>query len=126
MKKKHEIYHCPVCGNIIEVLNPGALMVCCGKPMLLLKENTSDASEEKHVPMITPTDNGYKVTIGTIQHPMTHDHYIQWIELLTGNGIMRQELSPEDKPEATFITHSKAPIARAFCNIHGLWKKKGY
>lgn len=122
MTKKHEIYRCTICGNIVEVLNPGARMVCCGKPMVLMEENTTDASTEKHVPVITPTDNGYKVTVGSTPHPMTPEHYIQWIELLTGNGIMRQELSPDSPPEATFTTSAPAPTARAYCNLHGLWK----
>ncbi len=123
MTKKHEIYRCPVCGNIVEVMNPGALMVCCGKPMLLMEENTTDASVEKHVPVITPTSNGYRVSIGSTPHPMTQEHYIQWIELLTDHCIMRKELQPDEAPEATFTTCAHTPTARALCNIHGLWKK---
>lgn len=122
MTKKHEIYRCPVCGNIVEVMNPGAQMVCCGKPMELMEENTTDASAEKHVPVITPINNGYRVSIGSTPHPMTQEHYIQWIELITDHCVMRKELQPDEAPEAVFMTCCQHPTARAYCNLHGLWK----
>lgn len=124
MTKKREIYHCLTCGNIVEVLNEGGgTLVCCGKPMELLEGNTTDASAEKHVPMVEAIEGGYKVTIGSALHPMTPDHYIQWIELLTAGRVMRQELCHDSEPTAVFMTCEKAVEARAYCNLHGLWKK---
>jgi len=71
MTQKKQIYRCNVCGNIVEVLNPGqGQLVCCGQPMELLEENTTDASLEKHVPVIEKTDLGFKVKVGSIPHPM--------------------------------------------------------
>ena len=77
MTEKKEIYKCEVCGNIVEVVHEGGgVLICCGQPMKLQKENTVDASQEKHVPII----DGKKVKIGSEKHPMTAEHYIEWIE----------------------------------------------
>ena len=123
MTKLREIYRCPVCGNIVEVLNPGVGdLVCCGKPMILLKENTTDAALEKHVPVVEKTTNGYHVRVGSVEHPMLNEHYIQWIELLTPKSVLRCELKPGCKPEATFFTNEECLCAREYCNLHGLWK----
>lgn len=123
MTKSREVYRCPICGNIVEVLNPGAgVLVCCGKPMLLLEENTTDGAKEKHVPVVEKVENGYKVKVGSVDHPMLEAHYIQWIELLTATSVLRKELKPGDKPEAIFLTDEEAICAREYCNLHGLWK----
>ena len=123
MTKLREIYRCPVCGNIVEVLNPGVGdLVCCGKPMILLKENTTDAAQEKHVPVVEKTADGYRVKVGSVEHPMLNEHYIQWIELLTPKSVLRCELKPGCKPEATFFTNEECLCAREYCNLHGLWK----
>ena len=123
MTKLKEIYRCPICGNIVEVLNAGAgELVCCGKPMILRKENTTDAAQEKHVPVVEKTTNGYHVRVGSVEHPMLDEHYIQWIELLTPKSVLRCELKPGCKPEATFFTNEEWLCAREYCNLHGLWK----
>ncbi len=125
MTEKRQVYRCPICGNIVEVLNAGAgALVCCGKPMLLLTENTTDAATEKHVPVIEPTEDGYKVMVGSTAHPMTAEHYIQWIELLTEDEVLRHELKPTDDPVAVFKTESAVIGAREYCNLHGLWGAK--
>ena len=96
----------------------------CGEPMKLMKENTSDGAREKHVPVIEPIEGGYRVTIGSVEHPMLPEHYIQWIELLTPTDVLRHELKPGEKPEAIFLTNAEAKdvTAREYCNLHGLWK----
>lgn len=65
MTKTREIYRCTVCGNVVEVVNPGAMLSCCGQPMKLMKENTTDAAKEKHVPVIEPIEGGYRVKVGS-------------------------------------------------------------
>jgi superoxide reductase len=123
MAKKLEIYKCAACGNIVEVLHGGAgELVCCGEPMQLLKENTTDASKEKHVPVIEKIDGGYKVKVGSVAHPMEAKHYIEWIELLADGKAYRQFLDPGMPPEATFLIKAGSVSAREHCNIHGLWK----
>ena len=123
MAEKLEIYKCEVCGNIVEVLHGGAgELVCCGEPMKLLKENTTDASKEKHVPVIEKIDGGYKVKVGSAPHPMEAKHYIEWIELLADGKAYRQFLEPGMPPEATFLIKAGSVSAREHCNLHGLWK----
>ena len=124
MTRNKEIYRCAVCGNVVEVVNPGAVLSCCGQPMKLMKENTTDGAKEKHVPVIEPVEGGYRVSVASVEHPMLPEHYIQWIELLTPTDVLRHELKPGEKPEAVFLTEAAAEdiVAREYCNLHGLWK----
>lgn len=123
VKNKHEIYKCSVCGNIVEVLYVGGgELVCCGKPMILQEENSQDAATEKHVPVIEETENGIKIKIGEVPHPMTEEHYIEWIEVISENIVYRKDLKPGDAPEAEFPLVKEGATARAYCNLHGLWK----
>ena len=123
MTERTQVYRCPICGNIVEVLEAGAgTLVCCGKPMVQLVANTTDAATEKHVPVIEAIDGGYKVTVGSVAHPMQDEHYIQWIELITENTVLRKYLKPGETPEAVFLTTEKTLYAREYCNLHGLWK----
>jgi superoxide reductase len=123
MTEQKQIYRCEVCGNIIEVLHPGAsALVCCGEPMKLIKENSVDAAKEKHVPVIEKTKIGFKVKVGSIPHPMIEEHYIEWIELIADGRSYRQFLSSGQKPEAEFCIKADKVEARAYCNLHGLWK----
>lgn len=117
-----EIYRCSVCGGMVEVLHPGMVMQCCGQPMTLLQGNTTDGAKEKHVPVVEAVEGGYRVTVGSVEHPMQADHYIEWIELVTKGGVLRKELQPGDNPEAVFLTTDACVCAREYCNLHGLWK----
>jgi superoxide reductase len=121
--KLNDIYKCEICGNIVQVLNANAeALVCCGKPMEKLPEQTTDEGQEKHVPIIETTKTGYKVKVGSMPHPMEEKHYIEWIELIADGKSLRQYLKPGDKPEAEFCTDAKKVSAREYCNIHKLWR----
>jgi superoxide reductase len=123
MTNKNEVYKCPLCGNIVEILHTGAgELVCCGQPMDLMGENTVDAAKEKHVPVVEKVDNGYKVSVGSVAHPMEEKHWIEWIELVADGKVYREMLSPGQTPEATFCVEAADVTARAFCNLHGHWK----
>ena len=123
MTERMQVYKCEVCGIIVEVLHDGkGQLVCCKQPMTLLVENTVDASREKHVPVIEKTASGVKVKVGSVAHPMEEKHYIEWIEIIADGKVYRQFLNPEEAPEATFDVKAKEITARAFCNLHGLWK----
>jgi superoxide reductase len=120
-----DIYKCELCGNIVEMIHSGdGTLVCCGQDMTRLEPKTADSSTEKHVPLVRREEDGYLVTVGSTLHPMTEDHWIQWIELSVDGRIMRQELKPGDKPEACFCMceEGKEVFAREYCNLHGLWK----
>lgn len=88
----------------------------------LLKENTTDAATEKHVPIIEKVEGGYRIVVGEVEHPMTEEHYIEWIQLLTENEVYTKFLNPGEKPEAFFKTDAKKLTAREYCNLHGNWK----
>lgn len=125
MAERLEIYKCNVCGNIVEVLTGGAgELVCCDEQMELLNAKCADAGKEKHVPVIERIEGGYKVTVGSVPHPMAEDHYIEWIELLADGKAYRQFLKPGDQPAATFCACKEyaSVSAREHCNKHGLWK----
>ena len=123
MAERFEVYQCEACGNIVEVLNAGkGELVCCGKPMNLLKENTVDAAKEKHVPVVEKTAAGFKVKVGEVAHPMEENHYIQWVEIIADRKAYRQFLKPGEAPEATFTIDANKVTAREYCTLHGLWK----
>lgn len=123
MPEKMEVYKCDLCGNIVEVLaGGGGDLVCCGQVMNKLVENTTDAAVEKHVPVVEKTADGYLVKVGSVDHPMTEEHLIEWIELIAGDTVYRQNLSAGDKPAACFPVTADSVTARAYCNLHGLWK----
>ena len=123
MTKRLEVYRCEVCGNMVEMVHAGiGELVCCGQPMKLMKENTVDAAREKHIPVVEKVDGGFKVKVGSVLHPMEEKHYIEWIELIADGKAYRQFLNPGDAPEALFSIEADQITARAYCNIHGLWK----
>ena len=123
MSKKLEVYKCEVCGNIVEMIHAGqGELVCCGKPMKLFVENSTDAAQEKHVPVVEQTGEGVKVKVGSVAHPMEDDHYIEWVEVITDGKAYRQFLNPGEAPEAAFAVKGGAITAREYCNKHGLWK----
>lgn len=125
MTKLREVYRCEICGNVVEILHEGTgTLVCCGQPMSLLKENTVDAAKEKPIPVIEWNKEGVTIKVGAAPHPMISEHYIEWIEIFTDKGNSRKFLKPGDKPEISFPIKTKKLGARAYCNLHGLWKSR--
>jgi len=123
MAELHQVYKCGVCGNILEVVHAGAgvNLVCCGQAMVLMRENSIDASKEKHVPVVEKGAT-LKVKVGSVPHPMEEKHYIEWIEVIADGRSYKKFLKAGDKPEAEFNVKADDAIVRAYCNIHGLWK----
>ncbi len=122
MKTKVEFYRCEVCGNIVGLIKDGGgQLVCCGQPMIKMEANTVDASYEKHVPVATRKDGKIVVEVGSEAHPMTEQHYIEWIAVVSEEGTERISLSPGEEPKAEFCDKKNAE-AYAYCNLHGLWK----
>lgn len=125
MTKLYEVYKCEVCGNMTNVVHAsGGTMVCCGKPMTLQQEKTSDQGKEKHVPVIGKSAKGIVVKLGSVPHPMEEKHYIEWIEVQDGSSLISTRLRPGEKPEAEFCVADTSAKARAYCNVHGLWTNR--
>jgi superoxide reductase len=122
--EKSRFFICEKCGNIIgEIHSSGVPMSCCGQEMKELIPNTVDAAVEKHLPVVSIDENNVSIQIGSVEHPMTEQHYIQWVYILTEHGGQRKSFSPDDKPKVTFaLSDDKAIAAFAYCNLHGLWK----
>jgi superoxide reductase len=125
MREQKEIYRCGFCGNIIEVLHgAGGKLICCEQEMIVLKENTTDAAVEKHVPVIERNSNTVTVRVGSVAHPMDENHYIEFIEIITDSRVYREFLKPGGNPETAFDVEGDVLNARAYCNLHGLWKNE--
>ena len=129
MTQRLQVYKCEICGNIVELLHEGkGELVCCGKPMKLFVENTVDAAREKHVPVVEKVSQGIKVKVGSVSHPMEAKHFIEWIEIVVDGRAYRQFLNPGDAAEALFTIEAGLTAgritARAYCNLHGLWKNE--
>ena len=120
-----ELYHCEVCGNVVEVVHEGApALVCCEKPMRKLEAGTRDKGFEKHVPVAEFSGNVLRVKVGEQPHPMENEHYIKFIEVTTADKVFRKELSAGGSPEAEFsVPEDEVTEIREYCNVHGLWKR---
>jgi len=122
-----EFYRCVHCGQIVEVVKKtGAPLVCCGEAMQKIEPGTTDAAVEKHVPVISVDGNTVTVTVGSVEHPMLPEHYIEWIALATKEGFQRKALKAGDPPTVVFALTDgdEVEAAYAYCNLHGLWKSE--
>ena len=123
MARINKLYKCNVCGNIVSVLNlSDGNLSCCGKEMIMLKANIQDGAIEKHIPVIEEKDGGYLIKVGSIEHPMEEQHYIEFIEVITENCSYRKGLKPHQKPEFFVKKNEKILYVREYCNLHGLWQ----
>ena len=122
---KQKFLKCNRCGNIIAMVHEsGVTPVCCGEKMGEMIPGTTEASVEKHVPVYRVEGNRVIVTVGSIAHPMTEEHYIEWVSLSTKLGNQRKLLTPDSAPEVCFsiCEGDEVEAVYAYCNLHGLWK----
>ena len=118
-----KFYRCSVCGKIVAVVKDTRVpLMCCGKPMEEIVPGTTDASLEKHVPVFEVKDNVVIVTVGSVEHPMLPEHYIEWVALKTKYGNQRKALKPGDAPKACFalLPGDEVEAVYAYCNLHSL------
>ena len=122
-----KFFRCDHCVNFVGVINDaGVPMMCCGQKMTEVVAGTTDAAVEKHVPVVTVDGNIVKAVVGSVEHPMIEEHYIEWIALETEKGVQRKTLKAGDAPAAEFAltADDKVVAAYAYCNLHGLWKSE--
>ena len=122
---KQRFFICEHCGNIIAMVkDKGVPVMCCGQKMTELIPGTTEASTEKHIPVYTVEGNKVSVNVGSVTHPMTEEHYIEWISLQTKHGNQRKQLLPTDEPKACFCIcdGDEVEAVYAYCNLHSLWK----
>lgn len=119
-----KFFICEHCGNIVGIIhNAGVPLMCCGQKMTELKAGVKEASLEKHIPVAKVEGNIVKVEVGSVLHPMSEEHNISWVYLLTDKGGQRKNLETGKDPVVTFALADEKPLAvYAYCNLHGLWK----
>jgi len=118
------------CDCLIEVVHHGKCccgqeckLSCCDNAMAeLAAKSPEQEGREKHVPVVAKVEGGYKVTVGSVPHPMEADHFIVFCELKAGPDVLRHYFQPGDAPEAVFKTDATDIVAREYCNKHGLWQ----
>ncbi|MDF2540349.1 MAG: hypothetical protein K0S47_67 [Herbinix sp.] len=124
MREEQKFFKCKHCGNIVGMIHSaGVSIICCEEEMEELIPNTTEASTEKHLPVVTMLGNTVMVEVGSVPHPMEEKHHIQWIYLETKHGGQRKSLAPGDEPKAIFALDNDEVLAVfEYCNLHGLWK----
>lgn len=117
-----EFYRCEKCGNTVALIKAGGgTLTCCGQAMTKLAANSTDAAQEKHVPVVQREDGKIKVEVGSVLHPMLPEHRIEWIAFVTEDKVELTFLKPGDEPKAEFA-EAESGTVYAYCNLHGLWK----
>ncbi|MGN1014937.1 MAG: desulfoferrodoxin family protein [Butyricicoccus sp.] len=122
---EQKFYICEHCGNMIAMVkDTGVPVMCCGQKMTEIIPGTTDAAAEKHVPAYEVKDNKVLVTVGSVEHPMQPEHYIEWVSLQTKFGNQRKALKPGDAPKVCFALceGDEVEAVYAYCNLHSLWK----
>jgi superoxide reductase len=122
---EQQFFICEHCGNIISMVkSSGVPVVCCGQKMTELKANTTDAAVEKHVPVYEVKGDKVYVTVGSVEHPMLAEHFIEWVSIQTKFGNQRKALEPGQAPKVCFALceGDEVEAVYAYCNLHGLWK----
>ena len=126
MTQKLDLYKCSICGQIVEVvIAKQGTLACCNTKMELMEANTTEASTEKHIPVIEINGDEKLIRVGSVPHPMEEAHYIQFIEVISKDKtiIRRKYLSPNEEPIMKAIANCSADIiVRELCNLHGLWQ----
>lgn len=122
--KELKYYICEHCGNVVEMVkDSGVNPVCCGQKMTHLAPGTVEASHEKHIPVIRREGDRVDVYVGAVAHPMSAEHSIEWVSLVSAGGVRRVYLNPDDAPTVSFAAVEDGPITvYAYCNLHGLWR----
>lgn len=119
-----KFYKCEHCGNIaIKVVDHNVPLFCCGEKMVEMVADSTDAATEKHVPAVTREEGHLHVNVGSVDHPMLPEHWIQFICLVTDKGYEVHPLTPENAPATDFyVADGVTPLkVYEYCNLHGLW-----
>ena len=120
-----KFFKCSHCGKIIAIVKEtGVPVICCGEKMTEIVPGTTDAAAEKHVPVYKVSDGTVTVAVGAVPHPMTEEHYIEWVSLKTNLGNQRKALKPGSEAEVCFriCEGEEVEAVYAYCNLHSLWK----
>ena len=117
-------YYCEKCDNIIVTMGDKGLDVKHNGAIEELIPKEQGEGAEKHLPVITQKGNRVTVDVGKMRHPMTGEHSISLICLVSSEGCQFKYIKEPMPPVAEFaLTDGDSPLfAYAWCNLHGLWK----
>lgn len=113
---RSKFYVCPICGNVLVGMGD-ALISCCGVTLPALEAEEPD---EAHGIRLERVEDEFFVTV---EHPMTKEHYISMLAFVSSDRIQFVKLYPEGNPEARMQIRGRGRLY-AFCNRHGMFKKK--
>jgi len=111
---KGRFYVCPVCGNVIAATGE-TVVSCCG---ITLPPLEAEPADEEHAIRKEIAEDEFYVSV---DHPMTKDHYISFLAVVSDFGVQLVKLYPEGNAEARFKIDSVRKIY-AYCNRHGLFR----
>ena len=120
-----QFFVCNHCGNTFAMIkNQAASIKCCSENMKEIIAGTSEGAKEKHVPVYHIDGETITVSVGETEHPMTPEHYIDWVCIETEEGFQFKKLTPDMSPRVSFslTKGDKVRSVYAFCNLHSLWK----
>ena len=114
-----KVYQCEACKKT--VISKTELKLEGWKELIA---GSTDAAQEKHVPVVTVNGNEVKVEVGSVTHPMTAEHLIEWVAVETEKGYQVQYLSADAAPVCNFVLAEGEKVVGvyAYCNLHGLWQ----
>ena len=111
--KKQNFYICPTCGNMVTAMTDTTVS-CCGKKLSAQQPVKAGEDEKLKVEII---DDNYFITS---EHPMTREHHITFIALLTGDSIMLRKQYPEWDLQVRIPTFAHGKLLW-YCTKHGLF-----
>lgn len=118
-------YVCKNCGFELQVIKKGTCEPSFLEDLKYLKPNSKEAAVEKHIPEVTIEGDKITVAVGSVLHPMSEEHNIEWVYVETEKGGQMKHFAPTDEPKAVFsLVDDKALKVYAYCNLHGLWVKE--
>ena len=111
--KKTRFYICPTCGNVVTAMADTAVS-CCGKKLQAIEPKKAEGEEKLKVEVI---ENEYFITA---DHPMTREHYITFVALLTGDTLVLRKQYPEWDLQTRIPTLAHGRLLW-YCSRHGLF-----
>ena len=120
-----KFFICNHCQNIVAMVkDAGVPLMCCGDSMQEIVACSTEAATEKHIPVWSVEGNVVNVKVGSVEHPMLPEHYIEWVVVNTKQGSQIKHLQPGDAPAASFalVDGDEVESVLAYCNLHSLWQ----
>ena len=110
--KKLRFYVCPSCGNIVTAMTDTGI-TCCGKK---LKALLPEKAEDAELLELETVEDEYYISSA---HPMTREHYISFLAVLTADSVLIKKLYAEWELQ-TRVPRFVHGRLLWYCTKHGL------